>query len=222
MQLGPRKLPPASNSPGCCAAAPRFILLLHAANLTRASKQIPNQLGFKHSSRSFPWKLSTCAFLHRPPPVRCAPTRLPLHPPRQKMPRCKLRPVVTGESLRHPRSATDPIQLPRSLSGSQNSCPSVPTFRVYSVIDAVHAESSVEWTRVLASRRVTRELDRIVGRRGLPEAIRCDNGPELHRGIFWRGGWSGRSSWCTSNRGRWPGARTRMWKASTGSCGMNV
>src|SRR6266436_4946621 len=34
----------------------------HAPIFTRASNKFPNQLGFKHSSRSFPWKLSTCAF----------------------------------------------------------------------------------------------------------------------------------------------------------------
>jgi hypothetical protein len=30
-----------------------------------------------------------------------------------------------------------------------------------------------------ASRRVTRVLDEVIGQRGLPQAIRCDNGPEL-------------------------------------------
>jgi len=52
----------------------------------------------------------------------------------------------------------------------------------------VHAEClALEVDTSFASRRVTRELDRIVAERGVPEAIRCDNGPELHRGIFWRG-----------------------------------
>ena len=31
----------------------------------------------------------------------------------------------------------------------------------------------------LASRRVTRVLDEVIARRGLPQAIRCDNAPEL-------------------------------------------
>src|ERR1043166_1170419 len=35
---------------------------LHAAIFTRASNKFPNQLAFKHSSRNFPWKLSTNAF----------------------------------------------------------------------------------------------------------------------------------------------------------------
>ena len=44
---------------------------LHAAIFARASNKFPNQLVFKHSSRSFPWKLSTCAFCTgRPGSVR--------------------------------------------------------------------------------------------------------------------------------------------------------
>src|ERR1051325_10446415 len=35
---------------------------LHAAIFLRASNRFPNQLAFKHSSRNFPWKLSTNAF----------------------------------------------------------------------------------------------------------------------------------------------------------------
>src|SRR5581483_11067250 len=34
----------------------------HATIFRRASHKFPNQLAFKHSSRNFPWKLSTCAF----------------------------------------------------------------------------------------------------------------------------------------------------------------
>lgn len=38
---------------------------------------------------------------------------------------------------------------------------------------------SLEVDTSLSSRRVTRSLEAIVERRGMPEAIRCDNGPEL-------------------------------------------
>jgi putative transposase len=53
-------------------------------------------------------------------------------------------------------------------------------FRVLSVIDVCTREClAVEVDTSFASRRVTRELDRIVAERGAPEAIRCDNGPEF-------------------------------------------
>jgi hypothetical protein len=42
-------------------------------------------------------------------------------------------------------------------------------------------ENPLEVVRVrgLSSRRVTRSLEGVIERRGKPEAIRCDNGPEL-------------------------------------------
>ncbi|GAC1635249.1 MAG: IS3 family transposase [Candidatus Acidiferrum sp.] len=53
-------------------------------------------------------------------------------------------------------------------------------FRVLSVIDVYTREClALEVETSFASRRVTRELDRIVAERGVPEAIRCDNGPEF-------------------------------------------
>jgi putative transposase len=53
-------------------------------------------------------------------------------------------------------------------------------FRVLSVIDVYTREClALEVDTSFASRRVTRELDRIVAERGAPEAIRCDNGPEF-------------------------------------------
>jgi hypothetical protein len=53
-------------------------------------------------------------------------------------------------------------------------------FRVLSVIDVYTREClALEVETSFASRRVTRELERIVAERGAPEAIRCDNGPEF-------------------------------------------
>jgi putative transposase len=53
-------------------------------------------------------------------------------------------------------------------------------FRVLSVIDVCTREClALEVDTSFASRRVTRELERIVAERGVPEAIRCDNGPEF-------------------------------------------
>jgi len=52
--------------------------------------------------------------------------------------------------------------------------------RVLSVVDAYTREClALEVDTSFASRRVTRVLEQIVGERGVPQAIRCDNGPEL-------------------------------------------
>jgi len=54
------------------------------------------------------------------------------------------------------------------------------TIRVLSVVDAYTRECLVlEVDTSFASRRVTRVLEAIVAERGVPQAIRCDNGPEL-------------------------------------------
>lgn len=52
--------------------------------------------------------------------------------------------------------------------------------RVLSVVDACTREClALEVDTSFASRRVTRVLEQIVAARGVPQAIRCDNGPEL-------------------------------------------
>jgi putative transposase len=54
------------------------------------------------------------------------------------------------------------------------------SIRVLSVVDACTREClALEVDTSFASRRVTRVLEAIVAERGLPAAIRCDNGPEL-------------------------------------------
>jgi len=51
---------------------------------------------------------------------------------------------------------------------------------VLSVVDAYTREClALEVDTSFASRKVTRVLEQIVSARGLPQAIRCDNGPEL-------------------------------------------
>ena len=75
-------------------------------------------------------------------------------------------------------------------------------FGVLSVIDVCTREClALELDTNFAGRRVTRELERIVAERGVPEAIRCDNRLEFTSRHFWCEGWSGKSSWCISNRG---------------------
>ena len=52
--------------------------------------------------------------------------------------------------------------------------------RVLAVVDAFTRENlSLEVDTSLSSRRVTRSLEDVIASRGMPEAIRCDNGPEL-------------------------------------------
>jgi putative transposase len=52
--------------------------------------------------------------------------------------------------------------------------------RVLSVVDAYTREClALEVDTSFASRRVTRVLEAIAAERGVPQAIRCDNGPEL-------------------------------------------
>jgi putative transposase len=61
--------------------------------------------------------------------------------------------------------------------------------RVLAVVDAFTRENlSLEVDTSLSSRRVTRSLEAVIELRGKPEAIRCDNGPELTSRHF--------LSWC--------------------------
>ena len=54
------------------------------------------------------------------------------------------------------------------------------TIRMLSVVDAYTREClALEVDTSFASRRVTRVLEAIIAERGVPQAIRCDNGPEL-------------------------------------------
>lgn len=54
------------------------------------------------------------------------------------------------------------------------------TIRVLSVVDVYTREClALEVDTSFASRRVTRVLEAIVAERGVPQTIRCDNGPEL-------------------------------------------
>jgi putative transposase len=52
--------------------------------------------------------------------------------------------------------------------------------RVLTIVDAFTREClELDVDSSLSSRRVTRTLDRIIERRGTPDVIRCENGPEL-------------------------------------------
>ena len=65
--------------------------------------------------------------------------------------------------------------------------------RVLAVVDAYTRENlSLEVDTSLSSRRVTRTLEAVIAQRGKPEAIRCDNGPELTSRHF--------LSWCEEQK----------------------
>jgi len=61
--------------------------------------------------------------------------------------------------------------------------------RALTVVDSYTRECpAIEVDSCLSSRRVTRVLEWIIGQRGKPEAIRCDNGPEFTSRHF--------TAWC--------------------------
>ena len=65
--------------------------------------------------------------------------------------------------------------------------------RVLSVVDAYTREClALEVATSFASRRVTRVLEQIVAERGVPQAIRCDNGPEFTSRYF--------LAWCVERK----------------------
>ena len=95
------------------------------------------------------------------------------------------------------------------------------TIRVLSVVDAYTRECLVlDVDTSFASRRVTRVLDERIAERGLPGAIRCDNGPEFTSRHF--------LAWCMEREIELihiqPGSRrrTRTLRASTDGCGKSV
>ena len=67
-----------------------------------------------------------------------------------------------------------------ALDCAQDAVESGRVIRVLSVVDAYTREClALEVDTSFASRRVTRVLEGIIARRGRPQVIRCDNGPEL-------------------------------------------
>jgi hypothetical protein len=93
--------------------------------------------------------------------------------------------------------------------------------RIYTLVDSFTREClALEVDSCLSSRRVTRVLDWVIGQRGAPEAIRCDNDRSLRVGISCRGARVTRSKRYTSSpAGR---CKTATWKASTADSGTNA
>lgn len=53
------------------------------------------------------------------------------------------------------------------------------SIRALTLIDSFTRECpAIEVSTGITSRRVTRVLDRVIGMRGLPKALRCDNGSD--------------------------------------------
>jgi putative transposase len=66
-------------------------------------------------------------------------------------------------------------------------------FRTFNVIDDCSREAlAIEVDTSLSSRRIIRTLERIIDQRGIPEAIRTDNGPEFTSHHF--------EEWCRERR----------------------
>ena len=92
---------------------------------------------------------------------------------------------------RLPQRVKEPLTLPitRNITWSidfmQDSLSYGKTFRVLNVLDDFNREAL--WNVIdvsIGSQRLVRELDRLVGLRGVPEAIRVDNGPEFTSANF--------------------------------------
>src|SRR5207249_7193975 len=79
---------------------------LHALIFTRASNKFPNQLAFRHSSRNFPWKLSTCAFCTGRPGSICTNSIFRSIPHARKCRLVNSGPLSQRIASGNPRSAT--------------------------------------------------------------------------------------------------------------------
>ncbi len=99
---------------------------------------------------------------------------------------------------RVPQRVKEPLTLPIdknivwSMGFIQDSLSYGKTFRVLNVMDDFNREAL--WNVVdvsIGSRRLVRELDRLIAVRGKPEAIRVDNGPEFTSANF--------QIWCKEN-----------------------
>lgn len=99
---------------------------------------------------------------------------------------------------RIPQRVKEPLTLPIdrnivwSMDFMQDSLSYGKTFRVLNVMDDFNREAL--WNVIdvsIGSRRLIRELDRLVAFRGRPEAIRVDNGPEFTSANF--------QIWCKEN-----------------------
>lgn len=79
-----------------------------------------------------------------------------------------------------PRPALTGANQERALDFAHDVTAAGRTIRVLSVVDAFTREClALEVDTGFASWRVARVLDEIIARRGRPQAIRCDNGPEF-------------------------------------------
>jgi putative transposase len=99
---------------------------------------------------------------------------------------------VRGKRKRRiPQRVKEPLTLPIgknivwSMDFMQDSLNYGKTFRVLNVLDDFNREAL--WNVIdvsIGSQRLVRELDRLVALRGVPEAIRVDNGPEFTSANF--------------------------------------
>jgi len=104
---------------------------------------------------------------------------------------------------------------------AQDAAESGRKFRVLSVVDVYTREClALEVDTSFASRRVTRELERIVAERGVPAVIRCDNRPEFTSPHFLAWNLERKIAVVHIEPGR--PVQNRMWKVFKGSCATNA
>ena len=138
----------------------------HAAIFCRASNKFANQLAFKHSSRNFPWKLSTYAFCTGLPGSMCTNSIFRSSPQARKW-----RDVNSG-----PLSQRSASGLPRSTTTFSNSRV---TRRLAKLLSTSRSKHSLAYTSIMLSTR--NFLPRPLSRRSLQQHPSAGPPSGLHR-----------------------------------------
>ena len=86
----------------------------------------------------------------------------------------------TALETRRVEPAAGPAQSGVAMDFVSDALTTGHTLRTFTLIDSYTKESlAIEVNTGISSRQVTRVLERVIEERGVPGAIRCDNGPEF-------------------------------------------
>jgi hypothetical protein len=141
------RTPAAPNVPDCCAAALRCIPPPRT-NLHARLEQIREPARIQALIPQLPVETFHVPVLHWPPWLNMHQLDIPLDCPRQNMPRCKLRSVVTPNRFRRSSFCEDPIQLPRHSPLRAHGMPFVePSIAVVSTAGIICRPFIINWSR---------------------------------------------------------------------------
>jgi len=149
-----------------------------------------------------------------PDAPKVAPTVAPIQSATEPAtPGCFLTSLATAS----PRPALSGANQEWALDFAHDAIATDRKIRVLSVVDVYTREClALEVDTGFASRRVTRVLDEVIAVRGLPQAIRCDNGPELTSRHFLA--WALERKIELRHIQRASQRRTHTWRASMAGC----